>query len=380
MVETLRKSQESAWKAVKDAHSFHHVGLILDRYLEKEDPSNLSAGRADPFESVVRLAGMSNPVYEKAFQRYKTGFIDAATDILAARERLVIGLGAETVLETGLTLHHTYGVPIIPGTAQKGLCSHYCSEVWGREEPGFQRGGKYHVELFGKTGDAGHIGFHDAWPLPESLRSMIRRDVMTVHHPLYYRSQEGGAAPTDFDDPTPIPFLSVTGSFFFAVTCDVAGDVGKAWRQLAMRLLVDAVREWGIGGKTNSGYGRLEVVRPDAHSKATPRTEHKYGEKIRVRRIEDPKGRGRLWFEALDGSGRGTVASTDGAMTEPMAVGFETELVVKMHKLSTGEFNFAWPGVERVETPVARHGAGKPPQRNDSPPVRSKPGGSQKRK
>jgi len=34
---------------------------------------------------------------------------------------LVVGLGAESVLETSLTLHRIYGYPIIPGSALKGL-------------------------------------------------------------------------------------------------------------------------------------------------------------------------------------------------------------------------------------------------------------------
>ncbi len=36
-------------------------------------------------------------------------------------DRLVVGLGHNTVLETGLTLHHTWGLPMLPGSALKGL-------------------------------------------------------------------------------------------------------------------------------------------------------------------------------------------------------------------------------------------------------------------
>ena len=31
----------------------------------------------------------------------------------------------------------------------------------------------------------------------------------------------------------------------------------KKWGQLSMKLLSEALDNWGIGGKTNSGYGRL---------------------------------------------------------------------------------------------------------------------------
>ncbi|GAB4440171.1 MAG: hypothetical protein Kow00120_08220 [Anaerolineae bacterium] len=40
---------------------------------------------------------------------------------LLTESRLVVGLGADSVLETSLTLHRVYGYPIIPGSALKGL-------------------------------------------------------------------------------------------------------------------------------------------------------------------------------------------------------------------------------------------------------------------
>ena len=40
---------------------------------------------------------------------------------LRTESRLVVGLGADSVLETAITLHRIYGFPIIPGSALKGL-------------------------------------------------------------------------------------------------------------------------------------------------------------------------------------------------------------------------------------------------------------------
>jgi CRISPR-associated protein Cmr6 len=53
--------------------------------------------------------------------------------------RLIVGLGGDNVLETGLTLHHTYGVPLIPGNALKGLAAHYCDQVWGQADAEFRK-------------------------------------------------------------------------------------------------------------------------------------------------------------------------------------------------------------------------------------------------
>jgi hypothetical protein len=88
---------------------------------------------------------------------------------------------------------------------------------------------------------------------------------MTPHHTEYYR---GTGAPTDFDDPIPHPFISIRGVFLIAVSCDIEGDYfdqsatenGKNWENVAFTLLSEALEHWGIGGKTNAGYGRMEKL------------------------------------------------------------------------------------------------------------------------
>ena len=71
---------------------------------------------------------------------------------------------------------------------------------------------------------AGHITFHDAWITPDSLRadgtSGLVLDVMTPHHSDYYGREPYDrevTPPTEFDSPVPVPFLSVRGSFCFAL-------------------------------------------------------------------------------------------------------------------------------------------------------------------
>jgi CRISPR-associated protein Cmr6 len=105
--------------------------------------------------------------------------------------------------------------------------------------------------LFGTTSDAGFLTWHDAWLDPASPPPLIR-DVVTVHHPSYY---QGSGAPTDFDDPKPIPFLSTRGTYLIAIQ-----GPDREWATFAMELLKRALDEWGIGAKTNAGYGRLTQV------------------------------------------------------------------------------------------------------------------------
>lgn len=279
-----------------------HAGLLLQRYLEipVKDQSGDQQGGKHPkarlrlLENGINASYNARSVYQQAFDRW-TESLPPATQWMdvPVEGRMVIGLGTAGVLETGIALHHTYGVPWIPGTAVKGLASHYCDRVWGnRDEPDeaavtdeewkFRRRyageacpeekrefwGRYHQWLFGTTESAGYVTFHDAWIDHRSLspKSGLVRDVMTPHHGDYYAGKTYQGAqrkgqripPTDFDNPNPITFLSVNGSFRFALSVadpDDANQIGLLG--LARQVLGEALRDWGAGGKTNSGYGRF---------------------------------------------------------------------------------------------------------------------------
>lgn len=251
-----------------------HSGLILQRYLTKA----VTGDNGDPAERRALLeaaikAGQSESllaIYADAFSRWNDSFPRDnmnVTEELSAPGRLIVGLGSENVLETGICLHHTYGVPLIPGSALKGLASHYCHEVWGQrfvESPEetnrlFRRDECYHSLLFGTTEGGGIITFHDAWITPASLREgSLRLDVMTPHHVKW---QTNEAPPTDFDSPVPVSFLSVAGSFQVRLSwcgpIETPQEKALAWTGLVLTLLKEALAEWGAGGKTSSGYGRL---------------------------------------------------------------------------------------------------------------------------
>ena len=75
--------------------------------------------------------------------------------------------------------------------------------------------------------------------------------MITVHHPDYY---QGDQAPADWDNPTPVPFLSATGVYLLAL----AGD--PQWVEAAYKILALALCEEGVGAKTSSGYGRMTIA------------------------------------------------------------------------------------------------------------------------
>jgi len=262
-----------------------HPGLLLQRYLCENatgDSGNPEEKRAILLAAINAAANNEvRQLYQAAFSRWKQSLPEmTATTELHTAGRLIVGLGSENVLETGITLHHTYGLPVLPGSGLKGLAAHYCHTVWGEAEPKFKKptpeedkayrkwldgqGPKpqdnYHRLLFGTTDESGCILFHDGWFVPDSEKEPLKLDVMTPHHLNWL---DGSVPPTDFDSPTPVPFLSVSGKFYVAVSwCGPANDRSRNWTELTLSLLADALHHWGIGGKTTSGYGRLTVPPP----------------------------------------------------------------------------------------------------------------------
>jgi len=234
-----------------------HAGLILARYLQ--EPKNSDA-RKELHEAANSATTNSKPLYAIAFNRWKNawkleiGQFHGAMKTFEVDQRMIIGLGSDNVLEAGLTLHQTYGVPYIPGSAIKGLCSHYCDEVLGELDGQFKNDGELHKIIFGDPQSRGFIIFHDAWIFPDSLVGCLKPDVMTPHHQDYYTGTDD--APTEFDSPVPVPFLSVSGKFLFVLSCEQReSDTLKPYVNLVWKILASALCNYGIGGKTSSGYG-----------------------------------------------------------------------------------------------------------------------------
>ncbi|MGL4423277.1 MAG: type III-B CRISPR module RAMP protein Cmr6 [Gemmataceae bacterium] len=261
-----------------------HPGLLLQRYVSQRYISHSADGselwqRAKSEIHHAAITAIPCELYQNALQRWRDSLPELTASIelqTPEKSRLIVGLGTENVLEAGITLHHTYGMPILPGSALKGLAAHYCDQIWGENEPKFKkptpeddkayrqwingRGPEpdqnYHRLLFGSTEDGGCLLFHDAWYIPDPKVIPLRLDVMTPHHPKWL---DGSVAPTDFDSPIPVPFLSVTGKFLVAVSwCGPAAPIAQKWLEKSLECLRDALFHWGIGGKTSSGYGRFD--------------------------------------------------------------------------------------------------------------------------
>lgn len=245
-VKAIRRSLEKL-----PSHAFDHPGLALARYLEGQDDENKAVRN---LHNAVKSSA-AGKAYQTAYTRWERMAADAGFQLF--REKLggplAVGLGNESVTEVGLTTHFTYGMPVIPGSAVKGLCRRGALLLQRQEKITQEQ----FLTIVGDTQGASFFTFWDAWYDPASVQGKpFHRDVITVHHPIYYGKKGKEGWPTDFDDPNPVPFLVVKpgAQFLFAIQAP-----NESWGTFVRELIRWSLRHLGAGGKTNAGYGWFDV-------------------------------------------------------------------------------------------------------------------------
>lgn len=259
--DALEPLYRGLYKGEKDPKDIHqgkdtNAGLWLDKYIKAQSQDDTDS-RSGLVKEVSEIA--LPKVYSQFYERWEQMLTSADVTpqqrrTAMAKGRMIIGLGDESVLETSITLHHTYGVPYIPGSALKGLAASYARQRLG---PKWQKGQEAYNVVFGTSKEAGFVTFFDALLIVKPGEKVLQRDIITVHHPEYY--QGNGAAPSDWDSPTPIPFLSARGTYLIALAAPDL-DHKQTWINKTFAILRYALEEMGIGAKTSSGYGRMELV------------------------------------------------------------------------------------------------------------------------
>ena len=198
--------------------------------------------------------------------------------------RLAINLGASSVYETSLLFHRNYSVPYIPGSAVKGITRHWAVQKFAEKFKELQKtsfedavrkvddalengrdlrmeldGIKFKelIDIFGTQREKGKVIFFDALPIIEGNRDFIVLDVMNVHYGDYYQDESGKTPPGDWMNPTPIFFLAVEKGTKFRFS--LASKYENLAR-ISMKLLKEALKNFGIGAKTSAGYGYFAEV------------------------------------------------------------------------------------------------------------------------
>lgn len=286
----IRRALRPLYEAAQDAHP----GLLLQRGL----PEHKEGGNEAKSRHIVRVCGSgwdkesegkgrgdgrshgrsaahtegagehdAAGFYRRAYERWRQATSDAMrfrSVVLKLETRLFIGLAGGGMLETGCAIGHSHGAPYIPGSSLKGVVSAHARERFDAERA--EEGQAACDELFGApatedrpAGLSGLITFHDAWWVPGSADRPLAPEIVTTHHPDYYRNEgrntkEGkSTAPTDFDSPIPNAQVAVRGAFLFVIE----GPPG--WLVLAEQMLIAVLNTRGAGAKTRTGYGLFEA-------------------------------------------------------------------------------------------------------------------------
>lgn len=183
--------------------------------------------------------------------------------------RLAVGLGNRgNAHEIGLSLHGTYGWPVIPGSSLKGLAASWAAQSGAKDD---QVARIFGTPRIGGTDDEprpkgqqkreaarGSVRFLDA--IPAGTRVKVTVDVLTPHVKPYYESTAKDSRrrlvpPAEHHSPVPVNFLTVSGAF----AVDLYGPEDDV--EQAARWLAEAGDELGAGAKTAAGYGYLKLIR-----------------------------------------------------------------------------------------------------------------------
>lgn len=224
-----------------------HPGLRIAHGLDRWPDGNDNAVK---HELIAKIAELEAPAfYQKALERWQRMTADPARFYAfqgSLRHRLYIGVTRDNSLETGVTVSHSYGMPMIPGSSLKGLAR--AAAAYLEKNGNFQIRSEVIRWLFGEGGDLGESGglcFHDAWWIGHG--EPFVSEIVTPHHQDYYR--DGRKPASDTDSPIPAPQIAVQGGFYFVIEGD------PDWVPVAAALLQNGLQQWGIGGKKSSGYG-----------------------------------------------------------------------------------------------------------------------------
>jgi CRISPR-associated protein Cmr6 len=266
----------------------------------KELRQELSDSSSAPEKDRPKIAHSFVELLENLHARRKAAMARLSPRISLTMEsvsHVAIGSGNPSTIEnSGLSFHHTYGFPILPGSSLKGLARHFLLEEYWEElcphdtsipEDAFPRNescASVDRLLFGASDDPAAMGavfIEDGWPLPPaSGKTWFCNDVLTPHHPKYYSGEKKIA--DDTETPNIIHFLCLSQDTKFEIPIGLTPEGQKlddALREIvlafARHLLILALSTWGIGSRTGAGLGRLRECKPRKSGKGASSTNKK---------------------------------------------------------------------------------------------------------
>ena len=199
--------------------------------------------------------------------------------------RLAINLSDSLIQNAGISLDRLFGLPVIPGSAVKGVCRHAAlaelkaaitdddkrrlfrlfQQVFGTSSIDFVTGcgsrekkegllAKFarYLDVPEQKTVKGCIDFLSAHPVNTAR---ITVDLTTVHYPDYYHSGRTEDLSRENPRPNPFPVVEQGARFAFCLVANRLATETEESLAAAGRWLSTALTVQGMGAKTASGYG-----------------------------------------------------------------------------------------------------------------------------
>lgn len=272
--------QDTRQKFADSQRRCSNLSLLLDRYVGYLDGWNFEEKQKGEFFRKIKANFRFDDAlvehHHRRWQAIAQSFPYTQNFTATPEWRMIVGLGQSSILETSMMLDRITGIPVIPGSALKGLAASYAllcvlektkridevekiyQQFLKQEITELPEHFEDYVRIFGCQGEVGKVVFLDAVP---TQAPVLEPDIMNNHYPEYYGDKEGVQAPTPYQNPVPVYFLTLGRKSQFAFAVAGKDDQPKTQE------LVNKARQWlqaglsdlGIGAKTAAGYGYLEI-------------------------------------------------------------------------------------------------------------------------
>lgn len=173
-------------------------------------------------------------------------------------------------LQVGFNFDYTSGVPYYPGSSLKGVISHILKKAQNYTElKEFVCGGTDNINLDKLLQEDVFVGAYIVGLCKPNNR-LMDIDYITPHLELkkpddeQKRTDDEQKKLNELINPNPIPFIRINPNvvleFFFIINIDeedISEDDKEKARNERLEIYKRIIMEFGIGAKTNVGYGRM---------------------------------------------------------------------------------------------------------------------------